>query len=248
MFSIILPAYNEADNIESSIKGLIDVLETKKNAFEIIIAEDGSTDGTDGIATRLAREHASIKHLHSDRRLGRGLALKRCGGMISGDYPVYMDVDLAPEFGEKLTDMLFFFHRGFDIVVGSRYHESSNAKRTTGRKIASKAYNLLQRVLFRMPIRDLQCGFKGFRKNVFIQMNKEVAADGWFWDTEILIRAFLRGYSIREIPVEWREGKQTKVKIMKDSWNMGISLIRLWLKLKFPKQTRSPVQTDYLRP
>jgi glycosyltransferase involved in cell wall biosynthesis len=235
MFSIILPAYNEADSIESSVKNLIDALETKESRFEIIIAEDGSTDGTDRIATRLAKEHQFIKHLHSDKKLGRGLALKRCEGLIKGDYSVYMDVDLAPEFGERLTDMQSFFHDGCDIVVGSRYHELSNAKRSFGRKIASKIYNLLQMVLFGLPIHDLQCGFKGFRKNVFIQMNKEVAANGWFWDTEILIRAFLRGYSIKEIPVEWREGKRTKVRMMNDSWNMGTSLIRLWLRLKVLK-------------
>jgi len=232
MFSIILPAYNEADKIESSIQKLIQVLKSKKINFEIIIAEDGSTDGTDRIAERLAKEKKFIKHLHSDKRLGRGLALKNCEKIVEGNYPTYMDVDLAPRFGERLSDVLKNFEQGFDIVIGSRYHELSKTERSFGRKVASKIYNFLQKVLFGIPIEDLQCGFKSFRKNIFIDMNKEVEANGWFWDTEILIRSFLKGYKIKEIPVEWKEGKQTKVKIIKDSWNMGTSLIKLWFKLK----------------
>jgi len=239
MFSIILPAYNEADKIEISVKSLTSILKAKNIRFEIIIAEDGSTDGTDKIAERLAKQNKFIKHLHSDKRLGRGLALKRCGEVAEGSYMVYMDVDLAPEFGKRLTDVLTYFDNGFDIVIGSRYHELSQTERSFGRKVASKSYNFLQKVLFGMPIKDLQCGFKCFRKNVFIQMNKEVGANGWFWDTEILIRSFLKGYKIKEIPVEWREGKQTKVKIIKDSWSMGTSLIKLWFKLKILDKLKS---------
>ena len=232
MFSIMLPAYNEADRIESSVREIANLLKSKNISFEIIIAEDGSTDGTDKIASRLAKEKKFIKHLHSDKRLGRGLALKRCGKIVEGNYLVYMDVDLAPEFGERLTDMLKYFKDGFDIVIGSRYHELSKAERSFGRKVASKSYNFLQKILFGLPVNDLQCGFKGFKRNIFINMNKEVGANGWFWDTEILIRSFSKGYKIKEIPVEWREGKQTKVKIIKDSWDMGTSLIKLWFKLK----------------
>lgn len=231
MFSIILTAYNEADKLESSVEKLTKILNLKNINFEIIIAEDGSTDGTDGIAECLSKEKKFIKHLHSDKRLGRGLALKNCGSVIKGN-PVYMDVDLAPKFGERLTDVLKCFDDGFDIVIGSRYHELSKTDRSFGRKVASKSYNFLQGILFGLPIKDLQCGFKGFKKNVFITMNKEVEANGWFWDTEILIRSFLKGCKIKEIPVEWKEGKQTKVKIIKDSWIMGTSLIKLWFKLK----------------
>jgi glycosyltransferase involved in cell wall biosynthesis len=238
MFSIILPAYNEADKIESSIQKLTSILKSKNISFEIIIAEDGSTDGTDRIAARLAKENKFIKHLHYDERLGRGLALKRCGEILKGNYLAYMDVDLAPRFGEKLVDVLNEFKNGFDIVIGSRYHELSKTKRSFERKVASKSYNFLQKILFGVPIKDLQCGFKSFRRDVFIQMNKEVDANGWFWDTEMLIRSFLKGYKIKEIPVEWKEGKQTKVKMIKDSLSMGTSLIKLWFKLKISNSNK----------
>ncbi|MEM5854789.1 MAG: glycosyltransferase [Candidatus Aenigmatarchaeota archaeon] len=232
MISIILPAYNEADKLEKSVNKLIKILESEKIDSEIIIAEDGSTDGTDKIAAKLANEKKIIIHQHYNQKLGRGLALKKAGKIARGKYIVFMDVDLAPQFGKKLNEMLNCL-KTHHIVIGSRYHRLSKTKRSFLRRILSKSYNFLQKLLFNLPIIDLQCGFKGFRKSVFIQMNEEVEANGWFWDTEILIRSFLKGYKIKEIPVEWKEGKKTKVKIIRDSLDMGVSLIKLWLKLKF---------------
>ena len=93
--SLVFPAYNERENLGSAVRRTMQTLEVITNSYEIIIAEDGSTDGTDRIAASLSSECHFIKHIHSDRRLGRGLALKNAFIESNGEIVVYMDVDLA---------------------------------------------------------------------------------------------------------------------------------------------------------
>ena len=81
-------------------------------------------------------------------------------------------------------------------------------------------------------LRDHQCGFKAFKREPTLQLIEEVGARHWFWDTEILVRAARKGYKIKEIPVEWKSGRKTKVNLFKDSYNMGKQVFKLWWKFK----------------
>ena len=81
-------------------------------------------------------------------------------------------------------------------------------------------------------VRDHQCGFKAFRREPLLDLLDEVCADHWFWDTELLVRAHRRGYSIKEIPVLWKSGRDTKVRLLHDSVYMGWQIFSLWWHLK----------------
>jgi hypothetical protein len=108
----------------------------------------------------------------------------------------------------------------------------SKVERTLRRSISSKTYNFLVRQMLGSKLRDHQCGFKAFRREPTLELIKEVGANHWFWDTEILVRAARRGYRIKEIAVEWKSGRKTKVNLFKDSYNMGKQVVKLWWKLK----------------
>ena len=95
--SIVIPAYNEKDRLATCISKLKDSLKTITEDYEIIIAEDGSTDGTNELAEELSKRDAKIVHLHGDKRLGRGKALNRAFKASSGERLIYMDVDLATD-------------------------------------------------------------------------------------------------------------------------------------------------------
>jgi len=97
--SVVFPAFNERDHLEDAVRKTIQVLDGVTESYEIIIAEDGNIDGTDGIAARLSAEHAFVRHIHRDKRLGRGLALRKAFSKSKGRILVYMDVDLATELG-----------------------------------------------------------------------------------------------------------------------------------------------------
>ncbi|MBT0160370.1 glycosyltransferase family 2 protein [Candidatus Bathyarchaeota archaeon A05DMB-2] len=240
--SVVLPTYNEADSIESAVTKVMDALEKYEVFLEVIIAEDGSTDGTNKKAAVLAARFPSVvKHIHRDKRLGRGNALKNAFKQASGSILVYMDVDLATDVRHLDALIRSVESEGFDIVTGSRMLAESRVKRSGTRHIASKAYNLLVRWLLGSKLKDHQCGFKAFKREPLMQLLDEVSAGHWFWDTEILVRAHRRGYRIKEIPVDWKSGRETKVRLLQDSLSMFGQVISLWWHLKVQNLRRSPL-------
>jgi hypothetical protein len=119
-----------------------------------------------------------------------------------------------------------------DVVVGSRYVIGAKYKRSFARLLLSRSYNLIRMILFpKLTIKDAQCGFKGFRKNIFVEVNKRTKSNGWLWDTEFLIRAKEMGARIKEIPVVWEEDRKTSVRLLKDTLDMFIGLINMRLQL-----------------
>ncbi|MHA1710975.1 MAG: dolichyl-phosphate beta-glucosyltransferase [Candidatus Freyarchaeota archaeon] len=238
--SVVFPAYNEADKLERAVEKTIEALKEVTHSYEIIIAEDGSTDGTDKIASGLSREYSFVRHIHSDKRLGRGRALKNAFKKSRGEILVYMDADLATDI-RHLKTLVESIREGYDFATGSRMLPQSRVKRSPSRRIASQGYNFIVRALLGSKIRDHQCGFKSFKRTSLLQILEEVTANHWFWDTEILVRAAHKGYRIKEIPVEWSGRAKTKVNLLKDSLSMGGQVLKLWWKLRtssIPKGNR----------
>ena len=230
--SVVFPAYNEADALETAVEKVTKALNEFARSYEIIIAEDGSTDGTDKLADALAMKYSFIKHIHGEKRLGRGTALKNAFKKSSGEVLVYMDLDLATDLKhlKPLVDAIEY--EGYDFAIGSRMLSESKVERSRTRQIASKSYNFLVRAMLGSKVKDHQCGFKAFRREALMQLLDEVTARHWFWDTELLVRAFRKGYTIKEIPVEWKGGRETKVRLLKDSFSMAGQVIKLWWQLK----------------
>jgi len=231
--SVVLPTYNEADSIETAVEKVMAALKEYGSPYEIIIAEDGSTDGTDKKASMLSKKHEDIvKHIHKEKRMGRGKALENAFNHSSGNVLVYMDVDLATDV-QHLAELLRSVQvEGYEIATGSRMLDESKVRRSGTRSIASRVYNLMVRWLLGSKIKDHQCGFKAFRREPLMQLLVEVEAKHWFWDTEILVRAARRGYKIKEIPVNWKGGSETKVRLLKDSFDMFWQILVLWWHLK----------------
>ncbi|HWR25264.1 MAG TPA: flippase-like domain-containing protein [Methanosarcina sp.] len=230
---MVLPAYNEAAQIEKTVLTTAETLSKITDCFEIIIAEDGSTDGTDKIASRLSKQYAYVVHLHSDKRQGRGKALNRAFKAASGEVLCYIDVDLATDmkYLEKLVRAVS--EEGYDFATGSRMMPESDAKRPFKREFASRGYNFLVRLLLRSKLYDHQCGFKAFKRKPLFELMDEIENQHWFWDTELLVRAQKKGYRIKEFPVYWRHGGSSKVNLAKDVGGMGSEIFRLWREIFF---------------
>ena len=230
--SVVFPAYNEADYLEPAVEKVTQALNEFTKSYEVIVAEDGSTDGTAERAEELAQKYPYVKHIHGEKRLGRGTALNNAFRQSTGKVLVYMDLDLATDlkFLKPLVEAVAA--EGFDFATGSRMMPESKVERTLRRSISSKSYNFLVRHMLGSKLRDHQCGFKAFKRESALQLINEVGARHWFWDTEILVRAQRKGYIIKEIPVEWKSGRKTKVNLFTDSYNMGKQVISLWWRLK----------------
>jgi glycosyltransferase involved in cell wall biosynthesis len=230
--SVVFPAYNEVNFLDAAVEKTAQALDKFARSYEIIIAEDGSTDGTAERSEELALKYPFVKHIHRDERQGRGKALNNAFKQSRGEVLVYMDLDLATDlkFLKPLVEVISL--EGYDFSTGSRMLPESKVERTLRRNISSKTFNFLVRRLLGSKLRDHQCGFKGFKREPTLQLLDEVEARHWFWDTEILVRAQRKGYKVKEIAVEWKSGRKTKVNLFKDSYNMGKQVLSLWWRFK----------------
>ena len=229
----IIPVFNDHRSLEIAIPASVEILSRITNGFELIIAEDGSTDGSAELVRRYEQQDTRIHLLHSDDRLGRGKALNRAMYQSKGKIVCYYDVDLATDM-HHLPELIGAIREGADIATGSRLMPGSDIVRTGGREIASRSYNFLVRLILKSRCYDHQCGFKAFNKENILPVLPSVRSNHWFWDTELLVRSQRRGCSVAEFPVRWRAGKGTTVK-MKDVFEMGSSILMLWWQIHVSK-------------
>jgi glycosyltransferase involved in cell wall biosynthesis len=227
--SAVIPVFNDRNALERAIPASLEVLGGITDRFELIIAEDGSTDGSADLVREWEGRDPRVRLFHSDERLGRGKALQVAFSSAAGDIVCYYDVDLATDM-RHLPELIAGIREGADVSTGSRLLGGADVERTAERDIASKGYNALVRLVLGSKLHDHQCGFKGFRKQRLMALLPAVRSDHWFWDTEVLVRAQRAGYAVREFPVRWRPGQGTTVKV-KDVWEMGTDIFRLWWQL-----------------
>lgn len=211
--------------IEKAVSRIVD-------SYEIIIAEDGCSDETTKIAADISNNCSKVVHLHSDRRLGKGLALKRALRTSKGQALIFMDADLSTSL-DHLHHVMKLIENGYDIVIGSRHVKGSYVRRPLLRDIASRAYNLLIKLLFWDNVSDHQCGFKGFNHRAVKGAIEEVRENGFLFDTELIVRMKKRGLQIIEIPVKWTEpkGRIPTFNLLVDGIKMGLKLVKLRFKL-----------------
>lgn len=239
MFSLVLPAYNESKNLERCVSESMKSL--KGIEFEIIIAEDGSRDGTDRIAARLAKKYKNVRHIHSDRKLGKGRALTNAFRRAKGSEMGTIDVDMATD--ARHIKELALYARKYDAVTGSRYAKGSIVKRPLLREFVSRSYNLIAKVFLGSSINDLQCGFKSFSRRFVENEIFKIEENTWAWDTIVLLTACRKGYRVLEFPVEWNEKKEAKhsasfKRIFSDVRIHGKVLAKLFMKYRLGLDVR----------
>ena len=227
--SVVIPVFNDRDALEKAIPESIDALKSITEYFELIIAEDGSSDGSTEVAKKWGTINSNIHLSHSTQRLGKGEAISRAFRISRGSIVCFYDVDLATDM-IHLSQIIDDIRQGYHISIGSRLITGNNVDRTINRSISSKGYNFLVRTILKSSIFDHQCGFKAFNRDRLLALLPFVQTQSWFWDTEVLVRAQRAGYRIHERPVKWHSNEKSNVK-MKDTFSLGTNIIRLWWQL-----------------
>jgi len=178
--SLILPAYNEAVRLEETVNQTAKTLRKITSSFEIVIAEYGSSDGTDKIANKITKKHSFVWHIHSDSRQGRGRALNRAFKSVSGEVLCYIDVDLATDMSYLKELIESISVEGYNFATGSRIMPQSKVKRPLKRNLANREFNFLVRTLLHSNLYDHQCGFKSFRRDSLFNLIDKVRDQHWF--------------------------------------------------------------------
>jgi len=191
--SIVLPAFNEAENIRESIRRSVLVCDRMGLDFEIVVVDDGSDDATGTLVADVALENPRVRIVAHEQNRGYGAALKS-GILASGkEYIFFTDSDLQFDLDE--LEGLLDSAGEYDIIAGYREHRSD----PLGRRFNAWAWGQLVNVLFDLSVRDVDCAFKVFHCSVFERI--PIHSVGAFVNTEILVRAQAQGFTLKQVPV-----------------------------------------------
>jgi dolichol-phosphate mannosyltransferase len=206
---LILPTYNEAENIEAIVLAAADALARAPcEGFRVLVGDDGSPDGTGRIADLLATEHPWLQVLHRTAKEGIGpayLAGFRHALRQGAAFVLEMDSDFSHDPAD--IPRLIEGARGADLVLGSRYVEGGGVEHWgLVRRTLSRGGSWYARAVLRVPVRDLTGGFKCFRREVLEALSlREVHADGYGFQIELTYRAIQAGFKVLEVPIRFRE-------------------------------------------
>jgi glycosyltransferase involved in cell wall biosynthesis len=154
-------------------------------------------------------------------RRGKGLAIREAWRRFPADVAVFMDADLSTDL-EALPDLVGAIGAGADLAIGSRYHPRSTVERSVLRRFVSRCYRFLLRLLLGTSVADVPCGFKAASARVVRGIVPKIKDDGWFFDTELVVRVERAGMRIAEVPVRWCDfrvaGRQSKVRVLPIGW------------------------------
>jgi len=212
----------------------------KDYSWNIIIGLNGQDkNGILNLCKNLTHKHSHV-NLSYTSTPGRGASLSYCWSNSKSDYVSYMDVDMSSDIN-YFPKMLAMLNNGYDLITGSRNKKESQViGRTLLRKIISKTYIALVKIIHQTKVSDTQCGFKALRRESFLKIEPLIENNLWFFDSEMIIIMEKAGFKVADMAIRWMDDRNTTVKIMKDSWEEFSGLIRLfrnkpWKKLKIKK-------------
>lgn len=238
---VVIPVYNEERALPPSIAALHAFLGAElPHAWRIVIADNASVDDTPAVGRALAGQYDRVTYLRLEQK-GRGRALRRAWSSSDADIVSYMDVDLSTNLSAFPPLIESIAGGGYDVAIGSRLMRGARVTRQWKREVISRAYNILIRLFFpRRTFSDAQCGFKAVSRRAVDALLPLVENNEWFFDSELLLRALQKGYRIAEVPVEWIEDLDTRVKIAKTALEDVEGLIRV--RLSSPPTDFRPIR------
>jgi len=225
--SFVLPAYNEGDSIEGALDSLDRVVKDSRLRYEIVVVDDGSIDSTRVKALNYASKNGHVRVVAYDRNLGKGYAIKKGFTQATGDAVVFVDSDLEIDL-ERISSYVEALGRG-DVVVASKWHPESVVEIPFMRRILSRGFNVLVRLLTGVKLKDTQTGLKAIRRKAFESVFPRLAVKRYAFDVELLAVANLFDLRVVELPVNLR---MRALFSLKEAWQMFLDLLGISYRLR----------------
>jgi glycosyltransferase involved in cell wall biosynthesis len=250
-YSIIVPAYNEAQRIGPSLERMVAYIAASNWSAEIIVVNDGSRDNTAAIVNEFARRNPIVRLLENPGNRGKGYTVRNGMMNASGQVLLFTDADLSSPI-EEAPKLFAPIERGeADIAIGSRYLETQlqTAKQPFYRRVLGRTFNLALRSILGLSYVDSQCGFKAFSRKAAMTVFPAMKIEGWGFDPEILFLARRYGLRVVEVGVSWAHDHRSKINPLRDGARMFSELVRVRSNsitgkyLEHPSQVRVVTKT-----
>jgi dolichyl-phosphate beta-glucosyltransferase len=232
--SLILPAYNEARTIASTVAEAVAYFRSRDISYEVIVAADG-TDSTRKIVARMACEDPALRAIGHDDRLGKGRGIREAVALATGDFIGYADADNKVPIDEfdRIRPGL---EAGYQIVMGTRAVADSKIERPQPlyRRIGSRGFAVFMQAMVGLHgITDTQCGFKFFPRAAAKELFGAQEIDGYMFDVEILAIARRLGYRMQEIPIRWRDDADSRLQLVAGNLRNVRDILRIAAAQRF---------------
>lgn len=223
-FSLVIPAYNEAERIGQTLRDALGYLQTTSPQSELIVVNDGSTDATPTIVREIfaAQTGVNARLLEHSPNRGKGAAVRQGLLAAATSIGLFSDADLSTPIAEAAKLIEPIAAGELDVAFGSRGLDRSliGQRQPWRREQGGRVFNLIVRLATGLPYWDTQCGFKAFRLDVFRPILERAKTDGFGFDVELLYLARQAHLRLREIPVRWNHFEGSKVSLFRDSLRM----------------------------
>jgi glycosyltransferase involved in cell wall biosynthesis len=223
--SIVVPSFNEEKRLPATLERIAAYIERSGRATEVIVVDDGSTDGTAGVAESFRDRIGSLRVLSNGQNRGKGYSVRRGSLEAKGDIVLFTDADLSAPIEEagKLLEKL----GEYDVAIGSRAVNRAliEVHESPFREFAGIVFNWIVRMILRLPFVDTQCGFKAFKREKSRIIFEQQTIERFGFDPELLYLARHHGLKTAEVAVRWAHSPATKISMWRDSAQMFLDVL-----------------------
>ena len=216
--SIVLPCFDEAERLPGTLAAYLAHFPPSRAEVELIVVDDGSSDGTSAIADQIAAADPRVRVVRTPHNHGKGYAVRVGVQAAQGELVVFTDADgsYGPEQLERVVAAL----DRAPVAIGARLGSQAGTGSPLLRRLASPAFNRVMRLLLGLPFHDTQCGLKGFRRDAAEALFQRARVDGFAFDAEALLVARRLGFEVVEVPVTAEDRQGSKVRVGGDALRM----------------------------
>ncbi len=228
MLSIVVPAYNEAQRLPATLTRMRAYLDGRDEPYEVLVVDDGSSDGTLALARKAAEDWPQLQVLSLAQNTGKGAAVRL--GMLTakGEHRVFSDADLSTPI-EQVEELRARLTGNCAVAIASRALPESqiDVHQPGRREVMGRTYNRLLRLSALRGLHDTQCGFKAFTADAAVACFEPLRTLRFGFDAEVLLRARRLGWTVAEVPVRWEHKEDSRVSALRDSAGVLYDLVRL---------------------
>jgi dolichyl-phosphate beta-glucosyltransferase len=230
LLSVVVPVFNEEQRLEASLPRVLEYLRQNFTNWEVVYSDDGSTDGTYRKLLQIQAQEPKLRIVTDQQNRGKGCAVRLGLQAAAGDVLLFSDADFSTPIEDTET-LLRHLNQGYDFVIGSRALPDSRVEihQSWARENLGQVGNLIIRSLLPLDYEDTQCGFKMLRRKAAEIILPKLTIDGFAFDVEMLVIAFLHQLKVAEVPVTWRNVLGSKVDPLRNS----LEVLRDVLKIRY---------------